>query len=171
MALHFILDGYNIIHQQEPLMDKSLKEARDSLIRMIEFFRPQGSLNNKVTVVFDGRSEIWGGTPSSSVKVIFSKDESADSIIQRLVSQATNRKNIVVVTDDREIQYGVRPQGAQIMAVSLFLKKMAPPLDSRRPLQGRYNRTREEDKHIPKGAEHQIKEELERIWLDRKREK
>ena len=86
----------------------------------IERCRPQGSLNNKVTVVFDGNEDIFGGMESATVKILFSRGEEADDKIKRIVAQAKNPKDIIVVTDDRDIQYAVRALRAKVSSVQSF---------------------------------------------------
>ena len=54
MSLHYLLDGYNIIHQAPALMQGSLEERRARLVRWLNIERPQGSARNRVTVIFDG---------------------------------------------------------------------------------------------------------------------
>ncbi len=87
MSLHYLLDGYNIIHQMPLSVQKKLEDERQQLIQWIESCQPQGSSRNAVTIVFDGKTDVWGGAGagSSSVQVIFSQGQSADErIIQVL---------------------------------------------------------------------------------------
>lgn len=157
MALHFVLDGYNIIHQVSSLTEGKLKETREKLIRLIETKQPQGSLKNRITVVFDGQPDV-GGYPyaPTSVKVIFTSGESADEKIKRIVDEDEQKKSIVVVTDDRAIQYHVRALGAKVLGVGEFVSKI-------KPSQGKAKR--ENKKAISKTLEHKINTELEEIWL------
>jgi len=83
-------------------LDK-LEDRRRHLVRFIEQHAPQGSPNNRVTIVFDGDLDIFGGMTSTTAKIIFSQGESADDKIKRIVSQAENVKNVVVVSDDMEM--------------------------------------------------------------------
>ena len=63
MSLHYILDGYNILKQIPAFNDLSLEDGRRGLMRWIETQRPQGSVNNTVTVVFDGESGFFWRFP------------------------------------------------------------------------------------------------------------
>jgi predicted RNA-binding protein with PIN domain len=161
MSLHYLLDGYNIIHQIESLTKGSLEDQRNQLVRYIEQNRPQGSLENQVTIVFDGRSDVFGYASSSFVKVVFSKDEAADEKIKRLVYESERKRNIVVVTNDREIQYSVRAAGAKAVKVEEFFggaKKSGPQQKEKRS-----------SKNISKTLEFKITDELEKIWLKKKK--
>ena len=94
MSIHYLLDGYNIIHQMPVLKLAKLEDQRLDLIRLIEQRSLQGSLKNCVTVVFDGNLDIFGGMESTAAKIIFSKGESADDKIRTIVTEAHNTKNI-----------------------------------------------------------------------------
>ncbi len=99
-------------------------------MRFIETHRPQGSARNDVTVVFDGSEDVCGGALHGQTRVLFSKGESADDLIKRLVTEALRPADMVVVTDDRALAQYVGALGAQVWSVDLFVvqaqKKDAP---------------------------------------------
>lgn len=168
MSLHYLLDGYNIIPQIPDLAIQRLEEQRYRFVRMIEVSSPQGSLRNEVTVVFDGRPDVIGGMRSSVAKIIFSRGESADNKIKKIVTRSSNKKNIVVVTDDRDIQYSVRAMGAKVIGVQEFLLKMN--LSKAGIKRGRGNKGRGGaggSKYISKSREARITLEFKKIWLNR----
>lgn len=142
-------------------VDKKLEDQRQQLIQWIESHTPQGSLRNTVTIVFDGRSDVWGSSVASSIRVVFSQGETADENIIRMVEEAAHKKSVVVVTDDRSLQYSVRALGAKVSGVQTFLGQGAPvPL--RRPESG---------KDISKILEHKITSEFTQIWVEKKKGK
>ncbi|MCA9406703.1 MAG: NYN domain-containing protein [Candidatus Omnitrophica bacterium] len=148
-----------MIHQIPSLLDKNLEGQREGLIRFLESRRPQGSLKNKMTVVFDGKAGVYGSQPNSYIQVIFSSDESADDKIRRIVSSQSNKKNIIVVTDDRDIQYSVRNSGAKVESVGVFLKR-----DGRKGNKSSVSQGEE----ISRNEEERINAELKNIWLKSK---
>ena len=165
MSLHFIIDGYNLIKQTGILNKPNLEDSRSALIKLLKIHRPQGSSNNRVTIVFDGKKDHYypgqiseNVYPDSGMKVIFSQDESADDKIRQLVRDSKNPRNIVVVTNDREIQIFVRQLKAQVRAVEEFLLKFnrgSPGISSRA-----------EDKIIlPPPDAAKITEEMKDVWL------
>jgi len=164
MALHFILDGYNIIKQTPVLADKVLEDGRESLVRFIETEKPQGSSNNKVTVVFDGQADVFGGMSCSFVRVIFTCGTSADDKIKSLVDHAKNKKNIIVVTNDRSIRYYVRALGAKIAKVDEFLEKGRTFVK-----EGKQNKKKDMEgkskKNLSGSAAARINSELNDVWL------
>ena len=162
MALHFVLDGYNLIKQTPALAERCLEEGRTALLALIEKEGLRGSPRNAVTVVFDGQQGLGGCPSGENPHVIFTSWESADDKIKRLVDEAPNRKNIVVVTEDREIKYYVRAAGAQVLGVREFLNRMKT--------QGKHNAPPPADKkYIPSTVEDNITSEMEKIWLDQKK--
>ena len=50
MSIHYLLDGYNVIHQMPSVLNLAkLEDRRRRLIRFMEQNTPQGSPNNRVT--------------------------------------------------------------------------------------------------------------------------
>ncbi|MFA5059175.1 MAG: NYN domain-containing protein [Candidatus Omnitrophota bacterium] len=164
MALQYILDGYNIVHQLPALAPREFKSARGDLARFVEIFRPQGSVKNIVTIVFDGWPFESAAQNTTSVKIVFSQGETADDRIRRILSTATRKKNIIVVTDDKELRFSIRALGADVLNVKDFVAQVKPRhADGNEDKSARIKR--EENKTISKTLEHEITSELEKIWL------
>ena len=162
MSLHYLLDGYNIIHKIQGLAERELDDQRMGLVHFVETRRPQGSWRNKVIIVFDGQPGIVQRDHPSDISIVFSQGESADDKIKRMVADASDKKNVVVVTNDRDIQYAVRSSGAQVCSVEDFLRKGSAASLLKR------NSKKSEDvsvKNISKNLESMITKELENIWL------
>lgn len=164
MALHYVLDGYNVINQIPEFTNSSLEDRREKFLRWIETSNPQGSLKNQVTVVYDGRPGLCHAPRVSSVRVVFSSNESADETIKRLVLEADYRKSIVVVTNDRDIRYFVRSLGAKILDAESFLGKRTGT--NREKAQSR--KAGLENKQISRALEHKINSEFTDIWLKKR---
>ncbi|MBF0483165.1 MAG: NYN domain-containing protein [Candidatus Omnitrophica bacterium] len=163
MSLQYLLDGYNIIHQMPEADKGSLESLRDRLAQLVSGQRPQGSLRNKVTIVFDGQPGFLSPNSFNDVKIIFSSDESADDKIKKLVEYSDNPKAIVVVTDDNGIRNVVRSLGAGVMSVKDFLNKgsrnAAVANKKTGVIQG------SQDKKLSSSRERQINEEFEKRWI------
>lgn len=90
--------------------------------------------------------------------------QSADEKIREIVERSSQKKSIVVVTNDRAIQYAVRALGAQVNSVEEFLSRM-------RPFQGKVKakridqREKASAKNISTTLEFKITAELANIWL------
>jgi predicted RNA-binding protein with PIN domain len=154
MSLHYLLDGYNILKQMAALRDLPLEDGRLGLLRWIGDVSPQGSLNNQVTVVFDGHPDYSGSTPQGDIRVIFSDGCSADDQIKRMVEEMPAKKNCVVVSDDKDIFLYARSLGARVMSVRQFTSQRATARVA--PTGG---------KHIPLSRQEKINKEFFRIWL------
>ena len=123
MSLHYLLDGYNILKQITAFRDLPLEDGRKGLLRWIDQARPQGSVNNQVTVVFDGHPDHYGDSSQGEIRMIFSDGCSADDKIKRMVEEDSNRKNCVVVSNDKDIFIYARSLGARVMSVAAFTSK------------------------------------------------
>ena len=156
MSLHYLLDGYNVLKQMEAFRDLPLEDARHGLLKWIGDSRPQGSVNNQVTVVFDGTE----GSDSlyGEIRVIFSDGCSADDKIKRMVEEDAGRKNCVVVSDDKDIFLYARSLGARVMNVAAFTFK-PKRLHTRQDPGGKY---------IPLSRQEKINKELRSFWLKEK---
>ena len=179
MSLHYILDGYNVIHKlPNALKQDKLEGQRDYLVRFIEMYQPQGSANNRVTIVFDGKSEFASLMAPSTLQIVFSKDETADDWIKRFVEDSKVRNNIVVITNDRDIQYMVRALGARFASVDEFLAKAKSKarlkyehLDIK--LSAAKKKSLSEPKKvkdISENIQNKITSELKNIWLKKEKE-
>ncbi|MEW5894219.1 MAG: NYN domain-containing protein [Candidatus Omnitrophota bacterium] len=161
MALHYILDGYNIIKSTDGLADCKLEEGRKNLVDMIRRERLCGSSRNKVTVIFDGRNDVWGSLRQDAVKTVFTNGGSADDLIRRIVEDEPNAKNLVIVTDDKELASYIGKLNARVMGVNDFLYPSLRRNESAR------KKGQESSKMISYQSQKKITEELEKIWLKR----
>ncbi|MFA5260113.1 MAG: NYN domain-containing protein [Candidatus Omnitrophota bacterium] len=153
------MDGYNIIKNSDALAELPLEGGRRKLITILETRRPQGSVHNTVTVVFDGQAGVGPFPNPGPVKVVFSCGQSADEKIKQMVGHAGAKKATVVVTDDRAIQYYVRSLGAEVLSVRDFWHARVSPEEQSRPT------PRNPEKRISRVQEMRITDELSRLWL------
>lgn len=158
MALQYIVDGYNVIKKTSFLNHKKLKDAREAFLNFIEIYRPHGSPNNKITVVFDGNKDVFDFGHNYDFCVIFTKNESADSFIKSQVEQTQDPKNIIIVSDDKEIIFFCRSRGAKILEVKDFVKKGCKKFQA--PKTGKTDFW-----ELSALERKKINEELSRIWL------
>lgn len=94
-----------------------------ALLDIIKTKRLCGSPRNEIIVVFDGFiNEPQLGEYRNEMRVIFSYDETADDKIKQIIEQAKNKKNIIVVSDDREIADFAKIYGAKPLSGNEFLK-------------------------------------------------
>jgi uncharacterized protein len=133
MALHLIVDGYNLLAQTSRIgTGTSLHSemAREALLRDLAAYRQRKS--HAITVVFDGWQQGWGTEQREhrlGLEIIFSRrGEKADQVIQRLAAEF--RSACAVVSSDREIIDSARAAGAFVMKAQEFVGKMRDGLTS-----------------------------------------
>lgn len=154
--MKYIVDGYNVIHKVVGLGSKRLLNQRESLIQMIELAQAQNKSFKDVTVVFDGKEGIIAPSRRSAVKIIFSKKTCADKKIKHLVESSSFARDIVVVSDDRQVRFYASSAGAKRISVEEFLKKLKQA-DKKKTI----SRLTAMEKSV-------INEELEKVWLKEK---
>jgi len=119
-----IIDGYSLLHRDGEMTEIRNRDwmlARQRLVRKIE--QSADSLAPRTTIVFDGRR---GGPAeefsSPSVEVVFSPaHQSADTVIERLVTHHPQSDTVLVVTSDRGERETVTAAGAAVMSCAQFL--------------------------------------------------
>jgi len=104
--LHYIIDGYNLIHAI-PSLKKTLahngETARELLIHSVAQLTHRKKF--RCSIVFDGVVPQNTSKQSSHapVHVIFSSPLSADAKIKHMIEHSKNRTLLVVISSDREI--------------------------------------------------------------------
>jgi predicted RNA-binding protein with PIN domain len=106
MALHIIVDGYNLIRNSpalEALERQDIQLGREALVEILAVYKKVK--RHKITVVFDGADAPVFSQSHDRVKGItvrFSRSgETADDVIKRMA--AHEREKALIVSSDREI--------------------------------------------------------------------
>lgn len=156
--MHYIVDGYNVIRKTPFLDHEKLKDARAALLEFIEIYRPHGSANNTITVVFDGREGYVDAHVCQNSSVIFSRGQSADELIVALVERSANPRSVRVISDDKELTGRCRVRGAQSIAVKSFV-------DSPRKKIALKQHKADGSEKLTYVERRTINEEMRKIWL------
>ena len=120
MSLLYIIDGYNIINH--PAFSSGQARGKippESLLKLIKFKRLCGK--NKAVVVFDGFPPA-DFQEESGIETVFSRHESADDKIKRILDSYGKTKNIVVVSNDNEVKFFAKSCGAKPLDTDEFLR-------------------------------------------------
>ncbi|MEK7237306.1 MAG: NYN domain-containing protein [Nitrospirota bacterium] len=127
MALHLIVDGYNLLAQTGRLgggASRHSEMAREAFLRDLAAYRQRKA--HAITVVFDGWQQGWGTERREhrlGLEVIFSRrGEKADQVIQRLAAEFGS--DCAVVSSDHEIVDFARAQGAFVLKAQEFVAKL-----------------------------------------------
>jgi len=127
MALHIIIDGYNLIRQSNTLsrFDKiDLQMGREALIdSLASYKRLKG---HRITVVFDGTdAEAFSQTNDQvrGVNILYSRTgEQADAVIKQLAMRF--REKALVVTSDRDVADFAALKGATPISSPEFEERL-----------------------------------------------
>ena len=126
MALHIIIDGYNLIHHsnRQGNSPQDLQSLRQGLIEALSVYKKKK--HHRITVVFDGAnaSVFWQHRDRiKGIDVKFSSiGESADAVIKRM--SAREKQQILVVSSDREIIDFATSRGAATISSPHFYEKL-----------------------------------------------
>lgn len=126
MALHIIIDGYNLIRQSRELaaLDRrDMQAGREALLNKLAQYRKTKPY--RITAVFDGSYE-KGLYPRrdnhKGITVIFSAGaDTADDVIK---SMAEKERNLLVVSSDKSVAAYCGLQGAETIAAPDFEMRM-----------------------------------------------
>lgn len=138
MAVHLIIDGYNLLGAGSRSRTDRLpwsEAAREELLRRLSGYRLRRG--HAITVVFDGwrvGGHVEHHEHRGGVEVIYSRrGEQADQVIRRLAAEYG--KDGAVVSSDREVGDSARAAGALVIPAPEFLLKLveAPLQSAARP--------------------------------------
>ena len=125
MAVHFMIDGYNVINawnELKQMSENDLDGARKKLIDILSDY--QGFKKCKVTIVFDShlvKGAMRKTENINGVDIVFTAEgETADSYIEKYVYENAHDENIVVVTSDYLEQLMILGSGATRMPPRQF---------------------------------------------------
>ena len=114
-----LVDGYNLIRNDPTLKAieaRSLEAGRGALLaRLQSTFSLQA---NELVVVFDGASAPLPYPASErygQIRVVYSRQgETADTVIMRMAAAVPSGRQILLLSDDREIRSSVQAQGGAV---------------------------------------------------------
>jgi len=150
--LAYIIDGFNLIYQIKGL--KALINPHIGLIDYIRNNKLSGSYNNQVVIVFDGAPNLEAIQRRGKFELLFSNQGSADDLIVNRIRKIKNKKQVVMVSNDRQLRDLVRSLGAGVCWVKdfIFSKK-------------RIVEKEENEKDISPELKDEITQEMRKIWL------
>ena len=106
MAVHIVVDGYNLIRRSDTLKSQealSLELGRDALLELLR--RYKRIRGHRITVVFDAANKPLLGeemTQQKGIRTIYSgQGDTADTVIKRICKNEGEK--VLLVTSDREL--------------------------------------------------------------------
>jgi len=128
MAIHIIIDGYNLIRQSPELSaldTQDLQLGREALVDMLAAYKKLKP--HQITVVFDGTDEpsLYGNHDrAKGISLRYSHGgKSADDVIGRMARREKGRA--LVVSSDREVMAAAESAGAATMDSAAFEDKVS----------------------------------------------
>jgi len=119
-----------------------------------------GSKSNRVILVFDGYPPPGEDIPyATNLFCMFSRAQEADELIKKIVEDSASPKNIVVVSDDKEVQLSSRFLHAQISSVGEFIGRKQ---EARLAAQAKLS---DNDPKLSYAKMEKINAELKKKWL------
>jgi len=152
MALHLIIDGYNLLGARGQVGRPAGRDAgsgRERLLVELAAYRQRKP--HPITVVFDGWQEGSGmehREHRGGIEVVYSRrGERADQVIQRLAAEFG--RDCAVVSSDREVADFAKAEGAFVIGAMEFEARLraAPPAVPRPGLKP----TDQVDPDLPRG--------------------
>ncbi|TAM41266.1 hypothetical protein EPN54_02025 [bacterium] len=161
MSLQYIIDAYNLInHPQFNPPSRGFSSVQASLVEFIKINKLSGSQKNKVIIVFDGYPKAGLQIPEEpGMLCLFSRGIEADEKIKELVEESSQPGNIIVVSDDRQVQMGARLLRAQTCGVEEFIR------GKKSKLRADTGREEDEDNKVSYSKMQKINAELKKKWL------
>ena len=136
-----------------------MEGEREKLIMFIK--NSERLFKHMVIIFFDGADPFFSeNVHSKNCKVVFTVDKSADQAILDFVIAHKNPRDVVVVTNDRELQNKVKANGCRIETNEQFYFRLTTPPKKIKPKGF-------SDKKLPSDAQ-KITNELARLWLKKK---
>jgi len=93
--------------------------------------------------------------------IVFSRRISADEFIKKILESYASKKNIVVVSDDREIKYFAKDSGAKALGIGEFIA----PVSRQKELRRRGENLMQEEAKVNYTQMSKINAELKKLWL------
>ncbi len=128
-----LIDGYNLIPAFPSLgrlARQDLEEARASLVELLQVYRSQAPSRPSIIVVFDGKTGLEDRRESrrSGIEVRFSKGETADDLLLRLLR--AEKKGAILVTSDRALAEAAGEFAGEVIRSGEFSRRLLARLDS-----------------------------------------
>ncbi len=131
----YLIDGNNIIHADKnlkSLFEKDKLLARDTLISLVNDFMLNSK--NEAIIFFDGFEYVKSySRVGKNVFVKFAKNHPADKAIRITIDNEKNKKILIVVSSDYEIQNYARINLAQVQSAEIFLKSISKSKKTNNP--------------------------------------
>ncbi|MBI3126442.1 MAG: NYN domain-containing protein [Candidatus Tectomicrobia bacterium] len=135
--MKLLIDGYNLIPaipELGRLLRRDLEAGREALLGRLRAYRRAAREPLSITVAFDGKGGAGAGPGGGGIRVLFSRNETADELILRLLRG--EMKGAVLVTSDRALGAAAQGQAGAVLRSGEFagrLERAQAPASSAEP--------------------------------------
>jgi len=131
---HYVLDGHNILFKDTEFKTTFSTDPAHALnMLIVRCQRIISGKKKKCSIFFDGAPPGNIASSIQNVQVTFSYNRSADALIKSLIARSKNPRNLIVVSDDAEIQRYARAHSCEVLPVRRFLKETLQSGESNDP--------------------------------------
>jgi len=154
--MEYIIDGFNVIKTSfiKKYEKFGIEKAQEFLVDILEKYKRKHP-SVEITIVFDGKSPNISFYQRRRIKIIFSNEISGDEKIMKILENKKNKTNILVVSDDREIQEFSKILGSKFLKVVEFLEIVYPEEKKELPIK---------EKEIKYSLKSEIEKELKNYY-------
>jgi len=122
----YLIDGNNVLRADKnwnQLFLEDPERAKNLLVqKVVDFLRDR---NNKAIIFFDGFNFIHSHTKvSNKVEIKHAKNKTADETILITIEKHTNKKNLIIVSNDLELRNKAKLYQCQIESSEDFIKDL-----------------------------------------------
>ena len=125
--MEYIIDGFNVIKTSfiKKYEKYGIEKAEEFLVDILEKYKRKHP-SVEITIVFDGKSPSFSFYHRRKIKIVFSNEVSADEKIRKILENKKNKANILIVSDDRQVQEFSKILGSKFLKVVEFLEIVYP---------------------------------------------
>ena len=117
----YLIDGNNLMPKINQIKNQDKQSAREKLVFLLENYF--SSKKSKLYLHFDGFENSPLGLTNG--KIIYSGKSSADKNIKDQIETAKNRKDLIIITSDHEIQNFARVCSCEVISSEAFAKELS----------------------------------------------
>lgn len=126
----YLIDGYNLLHAlgviTRDTSPAGLKHARLQLFRLLHDFH--GVQSPDVTIVFDAQNSPHGARAEMEYRglaIRFAVDyPEADDLLEQLLEESPDPRNLTVVSDDRRVRRATRRRGGVVLSCGEYMDRL-----------------------------------------------
>ena len=123
MIQKYIIDGNNLIGKISELWALQKKDRQMSRVKLVKII-DQHFRNKRLDVSLHLDGFAGDAIPSSSARIFYSNNKSADSEIKKEIDRTTNPRTIAVVSSDHSVQNYSKLSSCTVIKSEVFAREL-----------------------------------------------